>query len=186
MSEDGENIVKLNEEIGKIYKQISLLLKTTDELMDQEGWKGYKKVVSYDSSLSLDYPEKWFPHILFRFYINDEIPHLLAFISILLMDDIYENYEIDINEPIITAGHFNFGEGNDVGANWEYWYAKCFGYYGNKQSDKGIINRTVADWEEDWDGKFYFQTYKCFGLPLTSITNMSEIESKIIYQLTTL
>lgn len=186
MSENGENIVKLHEEIGKIYKQISLLLKTTDELMDQEGWKGYKKVVSSGSSLSLDYPEKWFPHILFRFYTNDEIPHILAFISILLMDDIYENYEIDINEPLITAGHFNFGEGKEVGDNLKYWYAKCFGYYGNNQNDEGIINGTVADWNEDWKDKFNFKSYKCFGLPLTSITNISEIESKIIHQLISL
>ncbi len=186
MSEDGANIIQIFHGVERIYSQIALLLNTVDEIMGNEGWKGFKKVVSYGSSLSLDYPERWFPHILLRFYKHEANPHLLAFVSILLTDDIEEYYEVEINEPLITAGYFDYGESNEVGNNWDYWYAKCFGYYGENPDANGIVYGTKTDWEDDWNDKFHFQSFKCFGLPLISITNATDVETKIVQRLISL
>lgn len=73
-------------------------------------------------------PKKWIPNYIFRFYTNNDHKNILAYVSILLDDDIYGDYRYKIMEPLITAGFFDYGVGNNVDDDWEYWYAKWYGY----------------------------------------------------------
>jgi len=151
MSEDGKNILKMVEQIRKLCEQISLLLRTADEQMGKEGWEAYNNVVLSESSASLLAPEKWFPHELFRFYKNGDYPHLLAYVSVLLDSYSYsglDKYEEELTEPLVTAGFFDYGQGKQVGDNWEYWYSRWYGYM-EKRKDDGTIHASEKNWHED-------------------------------------
>lgn len=186
MSDDGTNIIKMMEQIGTICEQSSLLLKTADKHMEKKGWEAYSNTVINDMSKSLNEPKKWFPNYLFRFYLHDEYENILAFISILLVDDLYGNYEGKLTEPLITAGIFDYGEGNEVD-EWEYWYAKWYKFHEESDNNYGTIFESKANWIKEWeeklDYKFDFQSYKCFGYPLISITNEDYVVSRIVNQL---
>lgn len=181
MSEDGKNILEMVQQIRKLCEQISLLLRTVDEQMSNEGWEAWNNVVLSESSASLLASEKWFPHELFRFYIREEHPEILVFVSILLDSYSYsglDKYEDELTEPLVTAGYFDYGQGKKVG-DWEYWYARWFGYMEDRKDD-GTIHESKMDWQKGWDETYPFQSYKCFGRPLTSITNAQDVESKIV------
>jgi len=96
-------------------------------------------------------------------------------------NDIDEEYEEELTEPLITAGCFDYGKGKHVSNNWKnwYWHARWYGYMENRIDD-GRIYAPKENWQEDWGAEYPFQSYKCFGIPLISITNASDIESKII------
>jgi hypothetical protein len=183
MSEDGENILKFVKEIRKLCNKISLLLVTIDEQMGSKGWEKAgvknKNTAIADSSASVETPERWFPETIFRFYINTKYPNILVFVSILLDDiEYWAKYPVEIKEPLITAGYFDNGINNKVDT-WEYNYAKLYGYMENRIDD-GRVYESKENWQEDWDDECTFQSYKCFGIPLISMTNASEIEFKII------
>lgn len=185
MSEDGENISKLLKEIRKLCNQISLLLVTVDEQMGSNGWekagiKNKNTAIAY-SSASVETPKRWFPDTIFRFYINTNYPNILVFVSIILDDnqiDDFVNYPVEIKEPLITAGYFDNGSNNKVD-KWEHYYARLYGDMENRIDD-GRVYESKENWQEDWDPECHFQSYKCFGIHLISITNSSDIGSKII------
>lgn len=179
MSEDGEKILKFVKEIRKLCHNMSLLLMTVDEQMGSKDWEKAGNTAIADSSASVDIPERWFPETIFRFYKNTKYPNILVFVSILLDDiEYYAKYPEEIKEPLITAGYFDCGEGEKV-EHWEYYYAKCYGDTENRIDD-GRIYQSKENWKEEWGETYNFQSYKCFGIPLISITNASDIESKII------
>ena len=178
MSEDGENILKLVKQIRNLCENTSLLLRTVDEKMEKEGWESYSNTAISNSSASVQNPKQWFPDILFRFYTNNSHENMLLFVSIILDDDFFGDYKI--TEPIITAGCFDFGRSFKVVEDWDYYYARLYGYLKNRK-DQGEIHESSPGWQEELDKKYWrAESYKCFWLPLTSITNVQVIESKIV------
>lgn len=186
MSEDGQNILKMIKQNNKLYGQVSLLLQTADEQMEMKGWEAYNSTAMYGMSKILSDPKRWFPNYLFRFYEHDDCENIVVYISILLDDDIYGRYETKLSEPLITAGFFDYGKGKEAD-EWEYWYAKWYGFHREIDKDDGTIYEAEKNWKTKWEeklnDKFDFESYKCFGYPLISITSAVEIESKIINKL---
>jgi hypothetical protein len=182
MSEDGKNILKLVKQIKNLCEQTSLLLRTADERMEKEGWESYKNTAIAWSSGSVQNPKQWFPDTLFRFYTNNSYENILLVVSIFLDDDFFGEYKEEITEPLITAGCFDFGRDNkvsDAGDYWIYHYAKLYGYLKNRK-DQGEIHESPPGWKEEWGKGWRSESYKCFGLPLTSITNAQDINDKIV------
>ena len=87
-----------------IFKDISRLLETVDDLMEKNGWnpawKTQKNLCLLQTSTSLKKPHQWMPSEIFRFYKKND-GYKLSFVSILLDDDIDEWYTI--LEPLIKA-----------------------------------------------------------------------------------
>lgn len=187
MSENGKNIINVIKEIRQLSEQIHLLLSTSDELMKEKGWEPFNKTVMVEHSNSLDIPEEWYPYYLFRFYKKDK-SNFLLYIGILLYNDNEGYYEIT-EQPLITAGYFDYGQNKVTLNTFEWWYAKWFGYLEEKAD--GIIYSSDDNWKDNWkassneDSKinYPFINWKCFGLPLTNITNSDELQSKIIKKL---
>jgi len=179
MSEDGKNILSLVKQIRNLCEETSLLLRTVDERMEKKGWDSYNNTSIAYSSASVQNPKQWFPDTLFRFYKNSRYENILLFVSIILDDDFWGQYVEKITEPLITVGCFDFGRGNKVGEKWEYYYAKLYGYLGNRK-DQGEVRESPQGWKEEFGKGWLPEYYKCFGLPLTSITNAQDIESKIV------
>ena len=82
MSNNGKAIYDFVQEIRKFCRSMSDLIGSVDKLVGEEGWDvtGGNSCM-YHSSFSLLEPKRWFPHGIFRFYVNRETPHILAFIS---------------------------------------------------------------------------------------------------------
>jgi hypothetical protein len=187
MSEDGKNILKMIKQNKKLFEEMALLLKTSDEQMQKNGWEADGSGAIYDMSKSLNDPQRWLPNYLFRIYFNSEYENILAYVSILLDDDVYGGYEDIITEPLITAGYFDYGEGNKV-EEYQQWFTKWYGFWMEKRREDEIIYEDKKNWKKEWEERFPkddvdFEHYRCFGIPLTSITNTSELESKIVNHL---
>jgi len=186
MNEDGKNMLNLFKELKEVNGKISLLLQDIEAHMKKEGWEADDSTVMSDTSASVYSPEKWFPCFLFRFYKNTKRKNILAYVSVLLDDDIYGHYNI-VDEPLITAGYFEYDKSKDIGEDWIYEYSKWFGYTENHKINGKI--KPYKNWKDDF-GKIFklkyekvyeqIENWECFGLPLTSIANSQDIKTKIV------
>lgn len=189
MSNDGENILKHIKQTRQLCEQISLLLRTADELMTKANWNSEGNTAISASSASILSPEQWIPIAVFRFYKRKEYRGLLAFISVLL-DDHWER-KYTIKEPLLTAGFFDYGKAEVKDNDWDYPFARCYGYLSKEHSLK-------ADGEPfpfekkmlplDRQGKFsgivpIFDGGEVFAVPLVSVKNASDVESQITHKL---
>jgi len=182
MSNDGENILNSVKQMKNIFKDVSRLLETVDGLMEKEEWiPAWKQrnLSILESSNSLINPDRWMPSEIFRFYKKKDIPKL-SFASVLLDDDLDENYTI--SEPLITAGYFDLG---DKKVDYpDYGWPRIYGFAKNEE-DNGTITPFKGGIELAKDRKynFPFESGEGFGWPLTSIKNTEDIQNKIIIPL---
>jgi len=180
MSGNGELILKLFNQVRQVCEQVALLLQTADDLMSKSNWKSETNTALHNLSWSILNPAQWIPTVVFRFYKHKDYPKRLAFVSVLLDND-WEKY-YTIKEPYVTAGFFDFGEA-EANLQGDYWYSQYFGYmlhdpklkpdgqpfsFGNEKLEKDV-------------GRFRSGTV--FGVPLVSLTNPSDVESKITSKL---
>jgi hypothetical protein len=190
MSEEGKNLLNLIKETKKVYEQISMLLRTVDEQMEERDWEDVGGTVTSDKSGSLYNPEKWSPYFLFRYYTCDKNKNILAYVSVLIDDDVDEWYKIE-EEPLITAGYFEYNKKNINGDDYYWSFAQWFGLMEKHQKNGKI--ESYKNWKEDLKKTGIYgsnikiiepiEKWKCFGLPLTSITNSQDIEIKIVTRL---
>ena len=248
MTEDGIKIIEFIKEIRKFSEELTLLLKNVESLMNEDGWITATRNTTYaSSSNSLQEPKKWYPFDLFRFYLNQKYPLILAFVSIILDESMDERSKTPITEPLVTTGYFVFKNKEDNILNGNYRWARWYELIENRIDDGRIYGKdwgengddepqiTQKQWEQFyqlWDDTLYseynskvaqkhledcgialdlsaikgdgdeyadivlkvvkamgpnrgeedshFQSYKCFGYPLISITTPAEIESKIV------
>jgi len=178
MSEEGKNILNLFKQVRAFCVQVSNLLLTVDEQMGAEGLESYNNTAIAYSSASIMNPKQWVPDSFFRFYNLKEHKNVLVFVSILADDDVSQQYKLKLNEPLITAGFFDYGKGKEVGDNFDYWYSSWLGYIANYIED-GKIYESKSSWKEDEKEDYPFESWKCFGLPLISINKAQDVSSKI-------
>lgn len=188
MTEEGMNIVNMVKQMKRLCKDISLLLRTVDEQMGEEGWESVtdNRCMAYSSN-SIVAPSCWAPSEAGRFYANEDTPGILAFCSVLIDDDRDDYYTV--REALVTAGYFDYGRqqiSHKVGNGWEYYYMRYYGYVAQDQdnptADGRILVLTEKEIEEhDWDAEF--DSLKCFAFPLVSIKNATDLESKITRKL---
>ena len=81
----------------------------------------------------------------------------LAYVSVIL-DDRDENVSFKIDEPLLTAGWFDYGKGKKASSNWNWWYALYYIWVpGREQAverpDDGSIYRKSYD-PDDEESKF--------------------------------
>ena len=102
--------------------------------------------------------------------------------------------EFTISEPMATAGVLDFGEGSDATkTHWDYWYASWYAYsswYGRERGpgEWPTIEMGPGDnWQEKWKNsggqEVSFKAFKCFGVPLVSIAQPEDVETKLILPL---
>jgi hypothetical protein len=180
LNTDGENILKLVQQVRQLCQQTALLLRTADEQMKKKCWISNNTAFA-EKSGSILYPEYWIPIMAFQYYSNDKHLNRLVYVSVLLDNDWTEKFTI--KEPLITAGFFDYGT-EEFNGNWDYKYFRYFGHLSRTHDlkpdgqhfhfDRKMVPISLI-------GKFKntFETGVVFALPLTSITNASEVESKI-------
>jgi hypothetical protein len=173
LSDEGENILKLIKQTRQFFEQVSLLLRHADENMTKEGWNPESNYALSEMSYNIMNPSQWLPIMISRFYKNKDHPNLLAYVSVLL-DDHWER-KYTITEPLVTAGLFNYV--SPVADNWDYFYARYFGYLSKSNNLKAdgkpfyFDNQTLSPGIQ---GKF--QRGSLFAVPLTSIKGPTDVE----------
>ncbi len=179
MNNDGENILKMFKQIRQIFEQVSLLLRTVDEQMIKADWKSMGNYALSDLSYSILEPASWIPIMVYRYYKHKEFPNRLAYVSVLLDNHWYRKYTI--KEPLLTAGFLDYGRDEVV---WENHYARYYGYLSeihDLKADGQFFQFDNTMLPSDVQGKF--KNGKIFALPLISITNAKDVESKVTIKL---
>ena len=132
-------------------------------------------------SWSISNAAQWIPTYAFRFYRHKDFPKCIAFISVLLDDDIIE-HEYSIKEPIVTAGFLYFNQ-TDVSLTGNYWLAKYFGYMLNNRNI--ATDGTLFKSDCYSEGRINLNYAKVFAQPLTSIKNAIDVQDLIVTNLIT-
>jgi hypothetical protein len=181
MSNNGENILKSVKQMRQLCEQISLLLRTADEQMTKADWSSEGNTAIADSSSSILNPTYWIPIAVFRFYRHKNHTNRLAYVSVLLDDHWERKYTIE--EPLITAGFFDYGTAK-VSDDYEYWYARCYGYLSKDRNLKADgqpfrFDKMMLSLDHRGD----FEGGEVFAVPLVSIANANDVESQITNKL---
>lgn len=181
MSNNGEAISKLFNQIRQVCEQVSLLLRTADMQMAKAGWKSEGNTAITEMSYNISNPESWIPIVAFRFYKHKDYANRLAFVSVLL--DNHWDRRYTIKEPFVTAGFLDFGE-TEASLQGDYWYSRYFGYMLQDykvKPDGQPFSFENEKLENDIKGRF--KSGKVFGVPLVSIKNPNDIETQIVNKL---
>ena len=177
MSDEGQNFFKVIRQARDIFGQVSLLLSTAEALMGEANWV---LATAYDVALAggsttLRQPRKWMPYELFRFFKNNDAPHIITLISVIL-DDSEEKGRIE--EPLLSAGLFDYGNGNTVGDFSEYWYTCFHMYMPDRRDDGTFLRANVESFPETWS--CHFKRVSTFAYPLVDITNAEFLGDKVV------
>ncbi|MBT9147553.1 MAG: hypothetical protein DDT32_01312 [Syntrophomonadaceae bacterium] len=103
---DGQQILEGLIQTRKFFEQISLLLRTAEDLLKESGWDNHSSSMkSSDITSHLYQPRKWMPREVSRFFINEEHEDILIYVGVLLGQ---EGNWGGFKEPWITCGLFQF------------------------------------------------------------------------------
>jgi len=118
MSNDGENVIATLQQTRRFFGEVAKLLQTADAAMANGSWSTCdSKAIT--PSTTINAADEWLPELAFRYYENEDQKHLLPFIAVLFD---YEDEEIKLKrlrEPLLSAGWYNYGAGEEVD---DYWY----------------------------------------------------------------
>jgi hypothetical protein len=176
MKKAGENVADVMRQLRTLYEQTALLIQTADTLLGKEGWR-----YTTNQCVSIGtVPERataWYPDDVFHFYACEQPQylHLLPFVSVIFVDrDKPEN----IAEPLVSAGVFNYGQGNRVNNAYSLWYAHTHVWMPNRADDGSFTGTTQKATWPNWNEKF--QSVSTMAIPLLTITDAEQLRQKVI------
>jgi hypothetical protein len=180
MSIDGTNILKMVQQTRNFCDQIATLLKTANVQMKKHSWESMNTAIT-ETSQSINYPTQWIATAAFQFYKNKNYPNRLLYISVIFDNDVDEEYTIE--EPIVTAGSLDYGNGQveeNLG-NEVWWYSRLYGYLqkypDQKNGDDGYsFDKKTA---RLLDPQGHFESGELFAVPLVLLRNDKDIKMKI-------
>jgi len=156
-------------QVKKIYEQVSVLIKTADDLMGEHGWEPEKPAVIFGSSAAVYAPRQWLPSVLTRKYRHKESINTVLSMGVLL-DDVLDDMRIE--EPLIiatrlsvkdTSEDFPYTNDNDD----PYWWFM-------KSANLEAVGEVV---EIDKPQDVYEKETRSLGRVLTFAVPLLEIES---------
>jgi hypothetical protein len=186
MSTDGQNVLQLFRQAREVCEQVSLLLKNADEFMRKAGWETDNSNSLSDFSYSLQNPRQWIPTSVFSFYYNKKFPANLACISVILCDHFDDRFKL--TEPIVVAYRFDYiAKGEKVHCDYEYWYARYFGFLSIHQeleANSQLVKFDNRPLEQDLSVNFEKGTM--FAVPLVSLKNAQDVKKHVADKLLSL
>jgi len=180
MSDHGEDLLAAIRQTRKLYNEIALLLATADTLMEEAGWDTYGNTAVRWGSTRLQASDSWLPQDAFRFYKHSTQTHLLAFVSVIL-DDI-DQLDL-VQEPLVCAGWYDCGHGEEIGDQWEYFYCRQHLCVPGRRDDGSLIS--IDPRQAYPDQKHRAQKVTTFALPLVGIASAEDLHTQIIEPLVT-
>ncbi len=175
---NGQQILEGLKQTRKFFKQVSLLLRTAEDMLYEAGWRemtGSSKSSNITSDLYR--PESWMPQDIYRFYVpSDESEidkKIVLFVGVLLdREGAWKGFK----EPWISSGLYEFlPDKSPPKLRYEEWV------------------RLHLDVEQDPDGRFYAHPigdekwYEEIGLlyqvsmalPLVEIDDAEDLKTRV-------
>jgi hypothetical protein len=178
---ENDDIVNAFRETRRLCVQISQLLLSAERLLKKHNWSNAtnQNYGLNDLSWSVEKPTQWLPIYAFRFFKNTTNSKILAFVSV-LMDDHFDK-EYTLKESVVTAGFFEYNQ--DVKENWEYKYARYYGYLAaipenNLRPDQQPFRFVNDKLPDAIKGDFVYG--KIFAVRLSDMKDEKALETKVI------
>ncbi len=88
MSTKGKDMLAVLNEAGKVFREVSSLLLSTERSMAgaKAGWESPNSYAFSYGSYDYRKPDQWFPSEVYRFYFHPKYPSVLAFVTVVLRD----------------------------------------------------------------------------------------------------
>lgn len=174
MSSDSQTMTRTMQQLKAIYDQVSLLLRTADELMQDAEWSSNSNTAYFEGSVAIYKPRAWAPTVIQRTYVNEELKHHLKMISVVLDD---ENHPL--RNGAIIIGTTVTGQSPDASPGWvawdAYWWHRQFHSDSEDSTVHTIYPQTVYPQDERM-----LDHVTVFARPLTAITDTDTLSEYII------
>jgi len=176
---DGAQILTGLAQTRNFFRQISLMLRTADDMLVEEGWLSNWGTRSSNITSNYLRPDNWMPRDIYRFYIaGDEEEsgdnRLVIYVGVLLdQEDAWDGFV----EPWITCGVFKMIPKFGV-KDFNYWEWVRAIFDDNYEPD-GEFHEYItseSEIEEGWD--LLYQAV--MALPLVYITDSESLKTKIL------
>ena len=146
---NGRQILTGLAETRKFFEQVSMLIRTAEDILRDEGWEAVFGNKCADVTSHLYHPKKWMPSEVYRFFVAGEDSEVdkdkVLFIGVLLEDkDGWGGFQ----EPWVTCGLYQFNVDKDVSKSIDWSWVTTHLY------DKYDADGTFQDYEcspEDQD-----------------------------------
>ncbi|HEY3319878.1 MAG TPA: hypothetical protein VGP72_05305 [Planctomycetota bacterium] len=177
MTESTQNLKRAIDALRDVTKQIALLLKTADGLMEEHNWM-VRRGNCISGSTGIESPFEWIPSYFLRTYSNSDSPQVTAYVCVILSAP-SDDDEVVVKEPLITACWCYWGNvkkpRSELLAGWAPSHLWAEG-----RNDDGTIVRT--DVKKKWpkDYKSGVTEFYSLALPLDQITSEDDLKAKII------
>lgn len=185
MNDTGKNIVSGFRELRKFCHQVSLLLKTAQEMMADKDWERAKPYAVFEADPAIDAPDSWLPYGVCRFFQNSDFPRLLCYIAV-SVDDPEEKSPVEY--ALLSAGCIvlQLGRNRDKLAHWmAYWHL-----FMDSRKDDGSpclddepqkTGKPIKKGEPEPPASFVRVT--TFAYPLVEIADPEALREKIVLPL---
>ena len=134
MNNDGTSINQIFVQARTFLSEVGKLLLTADGQMSKHGWtpEDYKII---STAGKLEKADEWIPEYATRFYSNDKLPLVTAYISA-----VFDFYDSDgragvkrLTEPMLSYGGLYFASKKEI--NWWPWHGTMHFYRENYLTD---------------------------------------------------
>ena len=170
----GEQILKGLSETRRFFEQVSLLVRTGEEYLREQGWEAVvNSNQSSDVTSHLSKPRQWMPKWVSRVLTNEEHKDLLVYLGVLLDE---AGTWAGFREPWVTCGLVQYVPGRSPS---EYWALAWV--------------TSHLDCERDPDGEVCWDEYEpgepdserllremSMALPLVQVTGAEDLRNLIV------
>lgn len=174
MNENSRNIATAFDQLRSFCQEASLLLRTADGLLNEAEWQNEGRNVTSATNMGVDEGHRWIPFDMFRFYKKQSQLHLLVFVAVNVADP-YGDSELD--QALVTAGWLDYGQGEQVGNNWAYRYARLHLMLPERKDDGQVRITSTPNHPKI---THTIQRAATLGLPIDTIADADDLKSKII------
>lgn len=173
---EGEIIRRAIGQIRELHRNVSLLIKTAEAALLEEGWVNIQSgsYGLHEFSYSIDRPEQWMTWEVFRYYKHNDYQTKVVSVAVLLDDA-----DGRLAEPIVTTAMFEFDFPEKVG--YENWYAALFKAVPDHEADGKIYAVSRQDLPPSWQSDF--DRARCFAWPLVSINSETDLRQNVVQRL---
>lgn len=185
MNDTGKNIVGGFRELRKFCREVALLLKTAQDMMNDKEWERAKPYPVFLSSPTIDDPELWLPYDLCGFFENSNFPRLLCYVAVSI-DDPGEKSPVEY--ALVSAGCIVLKSGKRRD-KLEHWMAEWHLFIDSRKDDGSLCRdddpqktgkpRKTGDPEPPAS----FLRVTTFAYPLMEITDCETLREKIVQPL---
>jgi len=173
MTDTDDQLYGAVQQVRNFFVEIARMLTDCDRLMSEAAWESAATASLSGNSASINHPEWWVPHVVHRNYTNADQPAILKTIVVVLKDE----WEDRLSEITIVATKYKSADGGAVVINSKdnsaWWLAQT-----NKEADGNVRVITAEDSNGSDFGRF--SQIQLFAQPISLVTNVDMIKSKLV------